>query len=328
MLHKATAIGEIPVSILKIFLNLGAAALLAAPAVVALSALSGLGHRWPDILAQFTAPALAATVVLTVVLALLRLWPAAGLGGVVTVLLLVAVWPQVFPGGPKAVEGGPQLRVYSANLLARNRDVGAMRRSIEAADADILMLVEFGDAPNQAMETVLAGYPHRALSPRIDRPAGAVRSVIASRRPLQRLATPRDGLESIVVTADTAIGPVNLIATHLTRPWPYQYQWGQINQAQALADRIDDLEGPTILAGDFNSVSTGRIGRQVRAQNAMVAAPGWPGTWPAALPGPARITIDQVYHTRDIALVERRLGAPTGSDHRPVVTTFAPPDAD
>jgi endonuclease/exonuclease/phosphatase (EEP) superfamily protein YafD len=32
------------------------------------------------------------------------------------------------------------------------------------------------------------------------------------------------------------------------------------------------------------------------------------------------MTIDQVYRTPDLALVSRKLGRPTGSDHRPVVT--------
>ena len=51
-----------------------------------------------------------------------------------------------------------------------------------------------------------------------------------------------------------------------------------------------------------------------------IPAPGWPGTWPEALPSPLGITIDQVYRSPDLALVGRELGPPTGSDHRPVVT--------
>jgi endonuclease/exonuclease/phosphatase (EEP) superfamily protein YafD len=49
-------------------------------------------------------------------------------------------------------------------------------------------------------------------------------------------------------------------------------------------------------------------------------AAGFPGTWPAALPSALAITIDQVYASPDLAFISRRLGQPTGSDHRPVVT--------
>ena len=34
------------------------------------------------------------------------------------------------------------------------------------------------------------------------------------------------------------------------------------------------------------------------------------------------ITIDQIYRSPDLALITRRLGEPTGSDHRPVITEF------
>ena len=34
------------------------------------------------------------------------------------------------------------------------------------------------------------------------------------------------------------------------------------------------------------------------------------------------ITIDQVWRSPDLALLSRRLGEPTGSDHRPVITEF------
>ena len=79
---------------------------------------------------------------------------------------------------------------------------------------------------------------------------------------------------------------------------------------------------PVIAAGDFNSVSSARIGRQVQSQAGLIPAPGFPGTWPTRLPAFAGITIDQVYRSPDLALVSRRLGEPTGSDHRPVVTEF------
>jgi endonuclease/exonuclease/phosphatase (EEP) superfamily protein YafD len=312
---------------MKLILNLVAIVGLGAPAAVALSALSGIGHRWPDILAQFTAPTLAVTLAFIAVLALLRLWPAMAAGSVVALLLAIAVWPQVAPGGPRPAGDGPSLKVYSANLWAQNTQVDQMAASIRDADADILILVEFGAAADAAIDQILAEYPHRALSPRIDRPNGPVRSAIASRYPLTRLTTPQDGLESIVVTADTPLGPVNLVGVHLTRPWPYQYQWGQIVQVQGLTQRISTLEGPVILAGDFNAVSTARIGRQVRQDNDLIPAPGWPGTWPNALPGALRITIDQVYHSPDLALVDRRLGRATGSDHRPVITLFQAPQS-
>lgn len=311
--------------------NLLAQAVLTAaalgPLLVALAALSGIGHRWVDILAQFPAPLLPLTLAATLVVLLLRLWIPAATGALACLLLALAVWPQIIPGGPAAASDSPRVRLYAANLYAMNEDVAAMRASIEAADADIIVLVEFGEAPNGAVESLLAGYPHREITERVVRSEDAVRSVIASRYPLSRRSTEGSERQMISAVADTPLGPVRVVGVHLTRPWPFQYQWGQIIQTQNLLDHIEGAPEPVVLAGDFNSVATGRIGRMLRSEGSLIHAPGWPGTWPSVLPGPLRMTIDQVYHTPDIAVAERSLGAPTGSDHRPVIVDLARPEA-
>ncbi len=303
--------------------RLAALAALGPSAVVALAALGRFDHRWPDLLVQFAAPALTATLALTALWALLRLRAPAFVGAGLSLLLLVAAWPQWRPDGATAAHNGETIRLYSANLWARNTDVEAIGRSIRAADADIVVLIELGDAPAARLDDILAGYPHRVTTPRIDRPSGAARSVIASRYPLREFDRRYDGLHAVSAAALTPLGPVNVVGAHLTRPWPFQYQWGQLTQVQALGRRLSPLQDPVIVAGDFNSVSTGRVGRMVRDETGLRPASGWLGTWPAALPGPLRITIDQVWVSDELAIRARSLGRPTGSDHRPVIVELA-----
>jgi len=290
-----------------------------------IAALSGVGHRWIDILAQFAAPVLTAAIAGLALCLAMRLWPAALAGAATVLVLLAAVWPQWTPPRGTPVAGSPTLRVYSANVWARNTDVAAMRRSIVDADADIVILIEVGDVPAARIDALLAGYPHRAIQGRVDRPTGPARSLIASRHPIRaRLPEPPDGLSTVGAVVETPLGPINVFGVHLTRPWPFQYQWGQITQVMALAGRrraAPDL--PVIAAGDFNSVSSARIGRQVKADMGLVPAPGWPGTWPAILPPALGMTIDQAWRSPDLALTSRRLGRAIGSDHRPVITEFA-----
>jgi endonuclease/exonuclease/phosphatase (EEP) superfamily protein YafD len=293
---------------------------LLGPLLLGLLALSGVGHRWVDVLFQFTAPVLILTAGATLVLIVTRMKTAALTALAATLALALAVAPQWFPPSAKPRPGAPVVRLYSANLWALNTDVAAIGASIAAADADIVVLIELGDAPAARLDQLLAGYPHRIATPRIDRPSGAARSMIASRWPLKTIRDRPDGLHAIGATVRTPLGPLNVLGVHLTRPWPFQEQWGQISQTMALDAVVPDLTGPVVVTGDFNSVSSARIGRQIRRDLGLYPAPGFPGTWPSAVPSAFGVTIDQVYRSSDLAFVSRRLGRPTGSDHRPVVT--------
>ena len=309
-------------SLFRVGAGLIAIGLLCAPLVIALATLSGIGHRWTDILVQLAAPALVATVLFSTLLGMMGWrWPAL-FGAAVCALLIVAVWPQWSPPRAAPQPGAPVIRLYSANLWARNRDVDAIIRSIDRADPDILVLIELGDTPAARLEEILKDYPHRVANVRVERPNGATRSMIASRYPLQGIWSIPQGTHMVAAVADTPIGPVNIVGVHLTRPWPFQYQWGQIIQAQKLSEFRHRLSGPVIVAGDFNSISSGRIGRLVRDEAGLVPAGGWPGTWPSDLPPMFGFTIDQVWRSHELTFVSRRLGAPTGSDHRAVETQF------
>lgn len=292
---------------------------LGAPLAIALAGLSGIGHRWVDILAQFTAPAVVGAALLGAGFLLIRRVRWAAAAAVVLALLLAAVRPQWVPADERPVPGAPVVRLYSANIHYLNDDTAAVRGSIEAADADIIVLIELGEALAGQVDTLLAGYPHRVASVWPDQARGPAQSLIASRYPLRAVREPTDGLHSVVAVATTPLGPLNVVGVHLTRPWPFQHQWGQITQATTLAGLRGKLAGPVIVAGDFNSVSSARIGRQLRGE-ALVPASGFPGTWPSALPSALGMTIDQVYRSPDLAFVSRSLGRPNGSDHRPVVT--------
>lgn len=306
---------------IRLILSAGFGLALCAPLVLGLAGLSGIGHRWVDILAQFVGPAMAAAIGLTVMAAGFRLWIAAGWGGIVCAVVLAAGWPQWAPpkGAPAGDEG---FTLYSANVYAWNDDTDAIARSVEASGADVVLLIELGDVPAAELATILKDHPYRLSTWRTHEGSGPSISVIGSRWPLTQVALNGPRMHGLVARLRTPLGPVTLSGLHMTRPWPYQYQWGQIIQAQALIDWRAGIEGPLVVAGDFNSVSSARIGRMIRAEAGLIPAPGWPGTWPAQLPAWAGMTIDQVYRSPDLALTERRIGRPNGSDHRPVITRF------
>jgi endonuclease/exonuclease/phosphatase (EEP) superfamily protein YafD len=261
-----------------------------------------------------------------VALLLLRLKLALVSALAVVVVLAAAVWPQAAPDAGKARPGVPVVTLYSANLHYRNTDTARIRASITAANPDIVVLIEASRPVVARLDTVLAGYPNRQISANgVHR--GQDATVIASRYPLATSHPDDFSLNYMVTVVDSPLGRLNVVGAHLTRPWPYQIQWEQIRQATDLTTLMSGLTGTTIVAGDFNSISSGRIGRQIRRETGLMANPGWPGTWPAQLPAILGMTIDQVYRTPDLAVVGRSIGRRTGSDHRPVVTrlTLAEP---
>ncbi|WP_396595604.1 endonuclease/exonuclease/phosphatase family protein [Brevundimonas sp. R86498] len=306
----------------RMLASVALALLLTPPLAVAVAALSGIGHRWIDLVAQFTGPALIIAVAIVAAAAAMRARALLMAAVVVSALVLFAGSAQWAPPRGTAEPGSATLTLYSANLHRDNEDVAAIRRSVQASGADLVVLIEVGPVPASALDRILAGYPHRVIRPSLDRAPGATRSVIAGRRPVADVRPRIRALSVVGARAETALGPVTVAGVHMTRPWPYQIQWEQIRQAEGLVDWAAATPGPLLAAGDFNSVSSARIGSQLKANGRLIPAPGWPGTWPSELPPFAGITIDQVYRSPELALVERRLGRDTGSDHRPVITRF------
>ena len=296
------------------------------PLAVGVAALSGSDHRWPDILAQFTSPVLTATIIAVVIAGILRLKATITTGLVAILALAIAVWPQWFPGAPKPLHDAPTLTVYSANLWAKNTDLTAMALSIAQADADIVLLVELGDAPVAELDVLLPDYPYRLVSAPGNLTIAPARTMVASKWPLKRVPDARrQHLSAMTARVETPLGEIGVMAAHLTRPWPYQYQWGQILQTTEMAAIRPHMGAKAIIAGDFNSVSSARIGRQVKDTMGLIPAPAMVGTWPTRLPAVFGITIDQVWYSPELALIDRRLGQDNGSDHRPVITRFTLP---
>ncbi|QTC91483.1 endonuclease/exonuclease/phosphatase family protein [Brevundimonas goettingensis] len=287
--------------------------LMAVALLISGTALGRFDFAWSDLLAQFTAPALILTAILAPILLLLRLKTAFGVAVVTAAALSAAVWPQWMVDRGRPLVGAPVITLYSANLHLENANVSKIRSSIAQAKPDIVVVVEASPTVLQELDSILVNLPNRmTIDPGI---------AIASRYPLIPAShNVRYAKLYALAHIDSPLGPLNVVGVHLMRPWPYQAQEQQIRGVAALEVLLSQVTGPALVAGDFNSVSSGRIGRLIQRQTGLKPNPGWPGTWPALAPPPFAITIDQVYRTPDLAVLKRGLGRDTGSDHRPVVT--------
>ncbi|WP_052732049.1 endonuclease/exonuclease/phosphatase family protein [Devosia geojensis] len=118
-----------------------------------------------------------------------------------------------------------------------------------------------------------------------------------------------------VIYAVSEIGGqrVNLVAVHMTKPY-FDYQ-SEI-EAHRLRQELKGLEGPVVIAGDFNAAPwSGNLMRLMRNAD-LLTGNAYPGTWPVEL-GDFGVPIDTMF-TRPPAVITSIEGLPDpmGSNHR------------
>jgi endonuclease/exonuclease/phosphatase (EEP) superfamily protein YafD len=293
---------------------------VAATAGVAAAAALARWSRPLDTVGQFASPALTIAVV-AAVLALIarRRAPALMLAGA-AVLLAAALAPQWVAGGPSPAAGARPVRIYFNNVYRKNGGAG-MGRSIEAADADVVGLLEVSRLNGAAVRQALKAYPYRLESD--DEIPWLGRTIVASRYPLRRLVgDPELASTSMFAVEVKAARPFHLFVVHTPRPWPYPAQeWTLGELRKRLADETDT---PVVLMGDFNATLSSAALEKFRRQTGYGALATVFGDWPSYAPAPFRLGIENALAGPGLTLFDRRLGRPNGSDHRPLVFEVAP----
>jgi endonuclease/exonuclease/phosphatase (EEP) superfamily protein YafD len=300
-------------------------ALTAVFSVAAACAFADLNYAF-DFVAQFAGPALALALV-GAPLAIVDRRRTAMISFLLgAAALFLALRPQFFPpDAPPAPDGRPA-RVYFANIWVKNDHLEQAARSVKASGADVVAMVEVSDMHERMAPLLFDGYPYRVRTPSARNFEGGPHVVVASKHPLLR--TDRavyDGLPALEVMVDAPDGPFRLVVVHLTRPWPFRPPSSQRRQLDALVARVRAGGSErTVVVGDFNATASGALLRDFASRTAMRPAPARVGDWPAPIPSVARIAIENAFVGRELTILNRRLGEPNGSDHRPLVFEVAP----
>ena len=205
----------------------------------------------------------------------------------------------------------PLFRLMSFNLLNTNTNGRQIADYILASGADIVMLMEAAPlAPHR--DELLAAYPHYSLCsgrPRCD-------TVLLSKHPLRNIVTGR--LSQVwnerLITAEADVNgtAVQLVLAHMVKPYFDQFA---AEETYRLSRVIRALEGPLVIAGDFNATPwSDNIDRLARWET-LAPGPAYPATWPVEL-GPFGIPIDNIL-TRAPLVIERieAIPDPMGSNH-------------
>jgi endonuclease/exonuclease/phosphatase (EEP) superfamily protein YafD len=293
----------------RLWQTLVGTALVVAIAVVVLGFFGNL-HPLGDSLAVFRAYAVGLVLVLAIAASVLGLQVAAFWAILFAMcagapVLLAQVWP-----GPTG-----QVVLYQKNLRYDNYDLPGLEADIRASGAVAVTLQEVSQ-PNLALVAALKDrLPHQHLCPGsgIGGPA-----ILTNLTPVPGTTICAEGLAAMQVmwrgTQEEL--PVWLVSVHLHWPWPYR----QATQVDTLAPILAGLDGPVLMAGDFNMVRWGASVKRLAAAAETRPAGPTPGTFVGLSTLPS-LPIDLAFATSGGRITLRPA---LGSDHMGLLTYLEP----
>ncbi|GAB5509816.1 MAG: endonuclease/exonuclease/phosphatase family protein [Hyphomicrobiales bacterium] len=259
----------------------------------------------------------------TIVFLVLKAYLRAAVSFVIATLLSVSlVYFASAAFAPVTADRVPDFSLISFNVLGENpRGADLVDFLIEEAP-DVAVILE-APALHDHLDQMWAAFPFNAGCGPGDRCDMAVfsRHRLSGVEVLPFYSLPG---RLIVATLELETGPVTLIAAHLTKP--YYGDW-HVLQLERLAELLDRIEGPLILAGDFNSQPFVRAFRRALLERSgLRLASRMQQTWPAlGLAGSryAGFAIDHVLVRGDVSPVSVELiEDPIGSNHRGFLSRF------
>lgn len=208
----------------------------------------------------------------------------------------------------------------SLNVLQNNREFGRTLDLIRREQPDLLLLMETDTAWLEAMEPVLADFPHRFEAPL----PNTYGMIFASRLPVTSGAMvnlTEPGTPSFHGELRTRAGVAfRVAALHPRPPHPGQDTEERDAEIAIAAMMTRDSGMPTFTVGDFNDVGwseTSQLFRRVGRYVDPRVGRGFYATFPASLPA-FRWPLDHVFFTEEFGLYSLSTGDAVGSDHLPV----------
>lgn len=238
------------------------------------------------------------------------------------------IWPDLQPPrsnsdlAAAAAEDVDSIRIYYANVHARNRQWDAILAEIHSYDPDVIVLAEMQHWWWLEMiqrRPFAADYSYGTDLDR--RNAGDIG--VFSRIPVRRFGQIQSG-GRYVLALDLALGDqsLRLFALHSPRPTPdsrdnYYEFWKLIGRV------VTEEQGPVVVIGDFNATQYSRIYQQLKAGGLRSAhedrGRGLANTWPQKNFLFPLIRIDQVFLSPAVECVAVRESDAPGSDHRSLI---------
>jgi len=286
--------------------------------------------------------ALPGLVILIPVL-LSRDWRALAAFGATLLLIAGPVMGFNVPLPSLASRDAPRVRVLSYNIKGALAGIDLVQAHVARFQPDVVVFTEArGWSDDEALRKDL-----RDTFPNWDHVEGgdvyiATRWPIVARdaQPLGGEVTHDPSLDRYKVRAEvqSPSGRFNVVGVHfrtavygrtllkeLKNAPGYMKHTGEVRDEQArdLLQWLDQIDGPIVLAGDFNTPPAGRIYHAITRKfgdSFAERGTGWGYTYPS---GRSMLRIDYVFHSRNWDAVQCLVGDTPGSDHRPVFAELA-----
>jgi len=214
------------------------------------------------------------------------------------------------------------LRAMLINVNTSMGDVARVRTVVEAENPDILVLEEISARWLADLAWLTNTHPHILVEPREDNFGIA----IYSKFPLQNgriIDVGEADVPSIIATVQTEKGNLCVVATHPLPPFGKDYSHLRNEHLEQLPYFLTTPH-PILLLGDLNVTPWNHHFRKLLKATGLRDSskgfgyqPSWPSHAPLFL-----IPLDHCLHSKEITIVDRRIGQNVSSDHYPLIVDF------
>lgn len=281
-------------------------------------------HVLFDIVAQFRLHYAICLIVFMIIAAWSRhlIW-----AGVAFMLIVLNIMPvlQLYIGNPYTAYQ-PNMSILSANINSQNENKKDFLQYAQSIKPDVIVVQEMNSEWDKVLSPLKEDYPFHHIELREDNFGIGVFTKIKPQE-MKTVYLRRGIVPSIHVQWMMNEKPLTLLATHPVPPVNTKYFTTRNNQFEDIIDDYTNLNGSFILAGDLNTTSwTYWFEQLIQRLNLKDSREGFglQQSWPAPLRF-IGITIDHVLVSRNIKVLNRRLGQDIGSDHLPVIIELKTP---
>lgn len=233
------------------------------------------------------------------------------------------VWNALPPAYPAATVNGHGLRVLSFNVLGENlENGGAIADYILQSGADIAYVMEAAPV-GMHLDRLSKTYPYRIGC---GEHTGTCDLMLLSKYPLESIHVGnlsdlrRDRFAMARMRVGDAI--LNLAAAHLSKPYFDGYHTDEL---AALAEALRGVDGPLLLAGDFNAATIAPDMQELLKRTGLTTAGREPATWPIGA-GSLGVPIDHIFIRAPLtAQTLARIPSNFGSNHYGLIADFSLP---